>query len=139
QGLGAHLLETAMMALRQEDSGAIIFGEVKPQNVPSRRVFESLDFELEEQGGGLSIAVCSDRDSWMNASIPGLLLKLLAAGHRCIWSHDAALLPPADLCFYLSYGKIVNREILNKYTHNLVVHASDLPEGKGWSPLTWQI
>jgi len=26
---------------------------------------------------------------------------------------------------------------LNKY--NLVVHESDLPKGKGWSPLTWQI
>ena len=26
---------------------------------------------------------------------------------------------------------------LNKY--NLVVHESDLPKGKGWSPLTWQV
>ena len=23
--------------------------------------------------------------------------------------------------------------------HNLVVHESNLPKGKGWSPLTWQI
>lgn len=26
---------------------------------------------------------------------------------------------------------------LNK--HNIVVHASDLPQGKGWSPMSWQI
>ncbi|MFZ5589814.1 MAG: methionyl-tRNA formyltransferase [Pseudomonadota bacterium] len=25
------------------------------------------------------------------------------------------------------------------YRHNLVVHASDLPKGKGWSPASWQI
>lgn len=25
------------------------------------------------------------------------------------------------------------------FRHNLVVHESDLPRGKGWSPLTWQI
>lgn len=25
------------------------------------------------------------------------------------------------------------------FRHNLVVHESDLPHGKGWSPLTWQI
>jgi methionyl-tRNA formyltransferase len=25
------------------------------------------------------------------------------------------------------------------FKHNLVVHESDLPLGKGWSPLTWQI
>lgn len=23
--------------------------------------------------------------------------------------------------------------------HNIVVHASDLPQGKGWSPMSWQI
>ncbi len=25
------------------------------------------------------------------------------------------------------------------YQYNLVVHESDLPQGRGWSPLTWQI
>lgn len=25
-----------------------------------------------------------------------------------------------------------------RFRHTLVVHASDLPQGKGWSPLTWQ-
>lgn len=29
--------------------------------------------------------------------------------------------------------------ILKLYKHNLVVHESALPKGKGWSPLTWQI
>ena len=32
-----------------------------------------------------------------------------------------------------------SKEILKKFRNNLVVHASDLPNGKGWSPLTWQI
>jgi methionyl-tRNA formyltransferase len=44
-----------------------------------------------------------------------------------------------DLCFFLSYGKVVGNETLGKYRNNLVVHESDLPSGKGWSPLTWQI
>ena len=26
-----------------------------------------------------------------------------------------------------------------RFRHTLVVHESDLPQGKGWSPLTWQI
>lgn len=29
--------------------------------------------------------------------------------------------------------------ILAQFRHNLVVHESDLPQGRGWSPLTWQI
>ena len=40
------------------------------------------------------------------------------------------------LCL-LSCEKIFKK--LNYNTHNLVVHESDLPSGKGWSPLTWQI
>lgn len=40
------------------------------------------------------------------------------------------------LCL-LSCEKIFSNLELNKY--NLVVHESDLPQGKGWSPLTWQI
>ena len=26
-----------------------------------------------------------------------------------------------------------------RFRHNLVVHASDLPRGRGWSPMTWRI
>jgi methionyl-tRNA formyltransferase len=87
----------------------------------------------------LSIAVCSDAGSWINSSIPQLLLPWLAAGHQCAWGHDARQLPGGDLCFYLSYGRIVDQETRSRYRNNLVVHESDLPQGKGWSPLTWQI
>ena len=29
--------------------------------------------------------------------------------------------------------------ILALHKNNLVIHASDLPQGKGWSPMPWQI
>ena len=32
-----------------------------------------------------------------------------------------------------------SREYLDKHKNNLVVHESDLPKGKGMSPMTWQI
>ena len=35
--------------------------------------------------------------------------------------------------------KIVNKNILRKFKNNLVIHASNLPKGKGWSALAWQI
>ncbi len=60
-------------------------------------------------------------------------------GFRCTWVHNANELIVGGVCFYLSYGKIVGEEVLAKFKHNLVVHESDLPKGKGWSPLTWQI
>jgi methionyl-tRNA formyltransferase len=42
-----------------------------------------------------------------------------------------------DLLFLLACERIFKKLNFNK--HNLVVHESDLPKGKGWSPLTWQI
>ncbi|MDR0701106.1 MAG: hypothetical protein LBF61_01635 [Azoarcus sp.] len=68
-----------------------------------------------------------------------MLLDLWAKGHRMTWGHQAEALPGGDLCFYLGYGKIVDRVTRDRYQHNLIVHESALPEGKGWSPMTWQI
>ena len=39
----------------------------------------------------------------------------------------------------LSCTKIVKKKILDLYKHNIVIHASDLPKGKGFTPLKWQI
>lgn len=55
------------------------------------------------------------------------------------WAHDAKDIPIGDMCFYLYYGKIVDKNRLVQYWNNLFVHASDLPNGRGWSSLTWQI
>ena len=41
--------------------------------------------------------------------------------------------------FLFELRKYCKKKILKKFRNNLVVHASDLPNGKGWSPLTWQI
>ena len=75
----------------------------------------------------------------MNNYIQELLLDWLTAGHRVLWVHDKQELRPGDFCFYLSCGQIVPASILSQFRRNLVVHESDLPRGKGWSPLTWQI
>ena len=39
----------------------------------------------------------------------------------------------------LGCGQMIPKATLDMFKHNLVVHESDLPWGKGWSPLTWQI
>lgn len=44
-----------------------------------------------------------------------------------------------DILFLISVKEIVKSEIRKKFTHSLVIHASDLPEGRGWSPVVWQV
>ena len=44
-----------------------------------------------------------------------------------------------ELLIILSFYKIIPEKYLKISRHNLVVHESDLPKGKGHSPLYWQI
>ncbi|WP_270661686.1 formyltransferase family protein [Thomasclavelia ramosa] len=52
---------------------------------------------------------------------------------------DSENVEDGDICFLLSCSKIVSEIFLKKHKHNIVVHASDLPTGKGFSPLSYQI
>ena len=52
-----------------------------------------------------------------------------------IYEHDDV--KKGDILCLLSCENIFNKLDLNNF--NLVVHESNLPEGKGWSPLTWQV
>jgi methionyl-tRNA formyltransferase len=45
----------------------------------------------------------------------------------------------SDVSFFLSCEKYINQKIREKSKFNIVIHASDLPKGKGMSPTTWQI
>lgn len=59
--------------------------------------------------------------------------------------HDAALftqgaeLPGGDLLLLVSCSELLDAEVRGKYGKTLVLHASDLPRGRGWSPHVWQI
>lgn len=49
------------------------------------------------------------------------------------------MLRGGDLLFLISCSEIVGPDICSRYGASLVIHASDLPHGRGWSPHIWQI
>jgi methionyl-tRNA formyltransferase len=53
--------------------------------------------------------------------------------------HDHTKVADQDVVFILGYTRILDRSFLDLNHINLVVHESDLPEGKGFSPVQWQI
>ncbi|MDW8297576.1 MAG: hypothetical protein RMJ97_11900 [Raineya sp.] len=57
--------------------------------------------------------------------------------HESKLIHSHKEVEEGDILFLLCCQTIFRDLHLNK--HNLVIHASDLPKGRGWSPLTWQI
>jgi methionyl-tRNA formyltransferase len=44
-----------------------------------------------------------------------------------------------DFLFLISCSEIVNQEVRSRFKHTLVLHASDLPKGRGWSPHVWDV
>ena len=64
-----------------------------------------------------------------------LLIKQFNFSVSLIYKHEDVI--KGDVLCLLSCEKILKKLNYNEY--NLVVHESDLPKGKGWSPVTWQI
>jgi methionyl-tRNA formyltransferase len=76
-------------------------------------------------------------NSWMIPYVQKMQLNLNSLGHQSILIHDHEQVVSGDILFLISCEKIFTKFNLNKY--NLVIHESDLPMGRGWSPMTWQI
>ncbi len=77
--------------------------------------------------------------SWMVPYAKELTEELRKRGHTAAYFEHAEDIPAGDIACFLSCERIMPPEIRARNSHNLVVHESGLPYGKGWSPLTWQI
>ena len=85
------------------------------------------------------ITLLGDRGSWLNRYLPELIQALWQRGHAVRWIHHPAQLATGEVCLLLSCGRLLSADQLALHRHNLVVHESALPQGQGWSPMTWQI
>jgi len=90
---------------------------------------------------GLLVTVLLDNPrSWFMPYARKLEEAICAMGHSAILIHDPDDIPQTgDIAFFLSCEKIIPKEIRDRSTHNLVIHSSDLPKGRGWSPMTWEV
>ena len=60
-------------------------------------------------------------------------------GHSVALCFQKSELPDGDILFLVSCGHIIRDAERQKYGAVLVLHASDLPRGRGWSPHIWSI
>lgn len=87
----------------------------------------------------LKISILTDSSSWMNTYNKILMDSLKEVGCEVSLISSKHDIREGDIAFFLSCFDIIGKEYLQKNNHNIVVHASNLPQGKGWSPMTWQI
>lgn len=82
--------------------------------------------------------LCSDEKHPVNAYLDQWV-------ERNCDSHEISLvrkkkdLPGGDILFLISCSEIIRAEERSLYSASLVLHASDLPRGRGWSPHIWGI
>lgn len=85
------------------------------------------------------VTVLVDNDSWILPYASSLCKELSSRMINVLLVRDQADIKVGDICFMLGCTRIVEPINLAKNQHNLVVHESDLPLGKGFAPMTWQI
>lgn len=59
--------------------------------------------------------------------------------HEVIIVRETGCLRGGDVLFLVSCTELLQKKIQNEYAQALVLHASDLPQGRGWSPHIWEI
>ena len=86
---------------------------------------------------GLIQILIDNKNSWMWEYIEHLELRISQLGFDYKTIDNPNDVIKGEILILLSCEKRFDRLNLNK--HNLVIHESELPKGRGWSPLTWQI
>lgn len=81
---------------------------------------------------------CSDELHPVNAWIERWLAAN-SAQHEVRMARKLSDLSEGDLLFLISFHARVPLELRARFRSTLVLHASDLPSGRGWSPHVWRI
>ena len=78
----------------------------------------------------ISHPVNSYLNRWMSSVSEDFSVELVRKKQDCT---------SGDILFLVSCSEIISKEEREKYDNCLVLHASALPEGRGWSPHVWQL
>ena len=82
--------------------------------------------------------LCSSKDHPVNTYLTEWVAEISIC-HEVDVCRDQSTLLGGDLLFLISCTEVVQSHYRELYQKTLVIHASDLPQGKGWSPHIWQI
>jgi methionyl-tRNA formyltransferase len=83
--------------------------------------------------------ICSDASHAVVPHLREWVRATRAAGHSVQLAFDVSELSGGDLLFLVSCSQIVRKDVRAKFGAALVLHASRLPDGRGWSPHIWTI
>lgn len=77
-------------------------------------------------------------EGWVR-SLARQFVEELSQSYQATYVERTGDVPEGDAAFFLGCSRIVPAEVLRRNRLNLVVHGSDLPQGRGFSPIPWQV
>lgn len=83
--------------------------------------------------------LCTDPNHPVVESLNTWVGEVSSKGHIATLVFDKSELSGGDILYLVSCSQIIRDAERNKYKTVLVLHASDLPKGRGWSPYIWAI
>lgn len=88
----------------------------------------------------LNISILIDNpNSWFHEYRGALSAVLKKYDPYFSYFTEARQLKKGGILFLLSCDRLLPPKMLLLHEHNIVIHESDLPKGRGWSSLTWQV
>lgn len=66
-------------------------------------------------------------------------IKSHKAFHNVTLARSKRELASGDILFLISCSEIITEQERQRFQKTLVIHASDLPKGRGWSPHIWEL
>lgn len=85
------------------------------------------------------VNIVVDNDSWVIPYAEELVRLINTGSDKGVFISNYADMKEAEISVYLGCVKLTPLETLATAKKNLVAHASDLPKGRGFSPLTYMI
>ena len=104
-----------------------------------KELIKSFSFKPSPAKRNYTISILSDNaDSWI---LPWcyMLKDIISRFHRVSLCLKKEEIQQGDMAFLLGCINILPAQFLKRNHLNLVVHESDLPRGRGWSPVAWQV
>jgi methionyl-tRNA formyltransferase len=87
----------------------------------------------------MKIQILTDKNSWFFKNQEKIPIKYKKYLKKDLLTNHLQIKKNYEITLIISYYKIIPNKFLSYSKHNLVIHESDLPNGRGMSPLYWQI
>ena len=83
--------------------------------------------------------LCTDQSHPVFSYLLDWRERMIELNHDVIIATDKSELNNGDILFLVSCSQVISKAQTSKFKAALVLHASDLPNGRGWSPHVWSI